>query len=95
MLYLILTLPAISLSCGCAAKMTFCGFFVVDSVVVGNGRTFVGIKGGADEDGCEFFGTILTTTGFIVRFGGNSSRTVPGIMIGSSVKKIFNYRTCK
>lgn len=86
--YLILTLPAISLSCGCAAKIAFCGFIVVDSVVVGSGRTFVGINGGAagDED-CGFFGTTLTTTGFIVRFGGNSSRTVPGIIIGSSVNR--------
>lgn len=60
--YLILTLPAISLSCGCAAAITLIGSLVVDVVVVNvgaaaeigilsyvaglNGRTRTGTCGG-------------------------------------------------
>lgn len=100
---LILTFPAISLSCGWAAAITFIGFLLTEIGVllgiVSNGRTRVddGLVSalGGELLACPFLGII--TVGRNVRFGGISSRTVPGNTISTSsgltinkTKKIYN-----
>lgn len=65
--------------------MIFCGFLVVAVVVVDvSGRTFN--NGGGELFACPFSAGV---NGLTFGFGGNSSRTVPGIMTCSSVDKNF------
>ena len=77
--------------------MTFCGFLVVVVVVdvlvdgggdvvetVCNGLT---LRIGGELLACPLIAEIVGTNGLLVRFGGNSSLTVPGIMMSSSENK--------
>lgn len=84
--YLILTLPAISLSCGCAVKMTLFGFNVVDvlapvpdvDVITGDvlytgDDDFTLFVGDGALFACPF---LAVTLGFNGRRGINLSRVV-------------------
>lgn len=64
--------------------MIFCGFLVVAAVVVDvSGRTFSNV--GGELFACPLFSAGVN--GLTFGFGGNSSRTVPGIITCSSVEK--------